>query len=184
MVRKVLWLAGVAILFYGFLHYRSETRPQRLFQTYFTAIPPAGYGIKRSVAVFTGDPAREQTAEEASIYRQALRYHQEERYDYALMAWTAYLEHDPLPKDYRPHLLAATAAAASGDYPRAEELLAEMPRETEVAAASYHWYRALLFLRDGKIEIAAVALRQIPVRELTPDWRQQREALLHELDLL
>lgn len=126
-----------------------------LFEQYFDADPPAGYGLQRSLQAAGGNDL------DASILRQGILYHQQQAYDLALPALRAYLESNPVPESYLPQLLAATAALATGEFAEGAAYLEAMPTEEEEAAAAAAWYRGLLALREEKYKEADTQLRLV-----------------------
>lgn len=140
----IVVVACLALLILGYVNFRAERQNVRLYDTYFSAIPAGGYGTQRSLSTLG-------TYREAgSILRQGIQYHQQGKYNFALAALRNYLEGNPLPGDHSAALLAATAAAATGDYPSARYFLDQMPREEAEQQEQYNWYRGLFALREGQ----------------------------------
>lgn len=123
-----------------------------LFEEYFDAAPPAGYGLQRGFQAVGGEDL------DASILRQGILYHQQGAYDLALPTLRAYLESNPVPESYLPQLLAATAAMATGEYAEGAAHLEAMPTEQGEAAAAAAWYGALLALRENRYDEANAQL--------------------------
>lgn len=124
-------------------------------EEFFSAQPPNGYGTQRALS-----PAGATSDADASILRQGVRYHQEEEYDLALVAFRAYFSGEPV--SVKPlHLnLATTAALASGAYADAATFVAEMP----VASTDRLWWGAMLDLRREKLRGAKDKLEQLVER--------------------
>lgn len=149
--------------------YRNANQGRLLYQRYFEATSPVGYGTLRAVATpaaLDGD---------ASILAQGKRYHQTADYDLALVSLRAYLESNPAPEAYLPELLAGTAAMASGYYDEARDYLERLPTEDSDADGAALWYLSLLDLREenlvaarGKLELLAAspARNQYPVGDV------------------
>lgn len=146
--------------------YRTARQGTILYAEFFTPTPPGGYAAERTLTA-----GQVTTDTDASILRQGITYHQEERYDYALASLRAYLESNPDPVNPNVELLAATAAMASGEYAEAESYLQDMPRETAKAEGAYLYYGALINLREEQLEAAEnklITLGKLPGAEMYP----------------
>lgn len=152
IVILIALLAGISFVMFS---YQQQEKGTALFEEYFDAAPPTGYGLQRGFQVAGGSDL------DASMLRQGVLYHQQGKYDLALPALRAYLEGNPTPENYLPQFLAATAALATGEYAEGAIYLEAMPKEQGEAAAAAAWYGALLALRKKKYREATEQLRLI-----------------------
>ena len=133
--------------------YREATPGAHLYAAYFKPDQPVFAGTQRALG-------RDQSAE-ASVLRQAVSYHRDARYDYALMGFRNYRETNPVPTDPAVPLLAATAALATGHHAEADEWLELVDRDAPEAHAAALWYQALNDLAAERITSARVLLTEL-----------------------
>lgn len=145
--------------------FHSEKRGQRLYEEYFEATPPSGYGAQRALGTSNVTDA------DQSILRQGINYHQAGRYDYALTSFRAYLESNPEPETYTVELLAATAAMASGEFLEGKGYLETMTLDAPAAKAAYYWYQALLELRNEDLTEARQMLEKLRALPESKDYQ-------------
>ncbi|NJC27730.1 hypothetical protein [Neolewinella antarctica] len=156
------------VAFFAISAYRQAAPGARLYNQYFTANSPIGYTTDRALGLTA-------LAGDAAILEQGKRYHQDTDYDLALVSLRTYLDHNPVPNDYLPELLAGTAAMATGNYAEARSHLWQLPESDSDADGAALWYLSLLDLREenlvaarGKLRLLAgsPAGRQYPVEEV------------------
>lgn len=138
--------------------YQSANTGRLLAEAFFDAQPPNGYGTQR---VLTPVPA---TDAAASILRQGIRYHQEAKYDLALVSFRAYFADNPIIEDAQPASLAASAAFASGAYAETNRFIGELPADN----VTKMWLQALLELREENLVAAESLLSQLKNRTDNP----------------
>lgn len=168
--------AFVSFLAIGYYGYWNATRTDRLFDDHFQAIPEADFGVSRALVAVSSSSA--------TTKNQALRYQLDGRYDFALSAWTAYLE-DYGEADQTALLYAATAALASGRNEQAEWYLDKITASSpESFVEEVKWYRALHQLKIGEAAAAESTLNKINTLSLSPRIRQQLPSLQKHLQSL
>lgn len=126
---------------------------ERLYAEYFDAEPVSGYGTQRAFVRLTD--------QEASVLRQAITYHQDRDYDYAIMAFRNYLATNPIPADPRIAVLAGTAAMATGHHQEAREYFDLLTEEDGFAYAESLWYGALNELHADRLPSVRVLLEEL-----------------------
>ena len=140
-------------------------------EAFFDARPPGGYRTQRVLTpTDVADP-------DASILRQAIRYHQQEQYDLALVAFRAHFADHPESDEALTISLAASAAMASGVYAEAGSFSRMLPEGN----ATRLWLQALLALREERRVYASQLLNQL---EQTPNNPYPSSDLLLRLSQL
>jgi hypothetical protein len=169
----ILILLSLTLGVLGYVNHQRATTHLRLFQTYFSAIPAGGYGTQRGLKA-------KKMEDEQPLLRQGIRYHQQGKYGHALMALRNYLEGGTVSGVPPAELLAATAAAAIGEYQTGVYFLDQMPRDQADQRHQYGWYRGLFALREGNLSLAEHHLVQV-ARDAGP-YQMKAEQLLTKLE--
>ncbi|PHI19039.1 hypothetical protein CEQ90_14790 [Lewinellaceae bacterium SD302] len=167
--------AIVLLLVFAWSGYRDQQAPQRLFAEFFDPIPQADFSAQRAVVSI-----RQPNGDE--LLEQALAYHLEGNYPYALTAWRAFLDEyeNQIPRAY---LYAANAAMATGQDELATYYLQQLPPdEGGTLGEEIMWYRALLALKMDGPQVAAELLRSMPEQLQNVDVQDKKEALLRKLE--
>lgn len=166
--------AAIIFLLVSWSFYRAAQSPQRVFAQYFDPVPQAEFTSQRAVVGVR--PKLDEQLE------QALDYHLDANYPFALTAWKAYLEDYGNQSD-KAFLYAANAALATGKDDLAAYYLKQLPPHIEGEfGEEVGWYRALLALKTEGGEATKKILYQMPLPIKNAIIRQNREALLSELE--
>ncbi len=177
---KILPTFGIALVFLAvcgtvLTNFRQRNTGVMHYERYFSATPPTGYGLQRSL-VSVEAPANDL---DQSILQQGILYHQAEDYDLALTSLRAYLESNPAPADHLPQLLATTAALATGHYGEAAKHLEAMPQTNPEAEAAAVWFSGLLDLRAEKLTAARSKFQLLS--NMRSDGNYPVDAMLEDL---
>lgn len=150
-------LGLVLVLGIGGYGYWTSQAPVRVFHAHFRATPESNFTTKDRVLISN---AGELAAE---LRAQALRYHYDADYAFALAAWRAYLA-DYGEQDAMALLYASNAALASGRDELANWYLDRIGlAPNPLFAEELLWYRALHCVKQGQVTEAQDYLDQIEV---------------------
>jgi hypothetical protein len=133
----------IGLLFFGWNAYHQAQAPDRVFAEFFDPNPKVPFSGQRALsAVRQKDP----------VLNQAIRYHLDGEYAFALSSWRSYLEDNANP-DPKAYLYAAGASMATRKYELAEYYLEQLPpQSTGELGADTDWYRLLLTLKTRGVE--------------------------------
>lgn len=142
----------IGLLFFGWKTYHQAQAPDRVFAEFFDPNPKV---------TFSGQRALSTVRQEDPVLNQAIRYHLEGEYAFALSSWRNYLEDNANP-DPKAYLYAAGASMATGSYALAEYYLEQLPpQSTGELGEDTDWYRLLLTVKTKGLEQGLVEAEQL-----------------------